>query len=94
MSTVNNLNYLYENHENFSVFPLFGVIPAQSSIFNSLQNFDLPKGVNIEPTRILHGEHYLELFKPLPATASVHRKVKLVDVLDKGSGAALIFNGN
>ena len=94
MTTDDSLKYLYENHPDFSVFPSFGVIPAQASLFNSLTELELPQGVNIDPTRLLHGEHYLELFKPLPTSAKLARKFKLVDVLDKGSGASLIFNGS
>ena len=93
MTTEDSLKYLYENHQDFSVFPSFGVIPAQASLFDSLTDLELPQGVNIDPTRLLHGEHYLELFKTLPTSAKLARKFKLVDVLDKGSGASLILNG-
>jgi 3-hydroxyacyl-CoA dehydrogenase/3a,7a,12a-trihydroxy-5b-cholest-24-enoyl-CoA hydratase len=94
MSTNGDLKFLYENHPDFSVFPTFGVIPAQESIFGSISSFELPKGVTIDLTRLLHGEHYLELFKPFSSAANLRRDYKLVDVLDKGSGASLIFNGN
>ena len=93
MTVKDDLKFLYENHDEFSVFPTFGVIPAQESIFSNISNFELPEGVSLDPTRLLHGEHYLELFKPLPSSASLRRDYKLVDVLDKGSGASLIFNG-
>lgn len=94
MSTVNNLNYLYENHENFSVFPAYATIPAHEILDRLLLSFTLPKGVVIDLTKRVHGEHYLELYKQLPPTAAIHRNIKLLNVLDKGSGASLIFNGN
>ena len=56
MTTKDYLKFLYENHSDFCVFPTFGVIPAQDSIFGSISSFDLPKGVTIDPTRLLHGE--------------------------------------
>ena len=92
-NTNEHLKYLYENHPEFCVFPSFGVIPAQESLFNSLSDLEIPHGINIDPTRLLHGEHYLELFKPLPTNAKLTRRYKLADVMDKGSGASLIFNG-
>jgi hypothetical protein len=47
---------------------------------------------NFNPTKLLHGEQYLKLFKgPLPTSASVSNKVKLVEVLDKGKTAAVTF---
>jgi (3R)-3-hydroxyacyl-CoA dehydrogenase / 3a,7a,12a-trihydroxy-5b-cholest-24-enoyl-CoA hydratase / enoyl-CoA hydratase 2 len=93
MTVKEDLKFLYENHDEFSVFPTFGVIPAQDSIFSNISNFELPQGVSIDPTRLLHGEHYLELYKPLAPGANLRRDYKLIDVLDKGSGASLIFNG-
>lgn len=92
MTVKEDLKFLYENHDEFSVFPTFGVIPAQDSIFSNISNFELPQGVSLDPTRLLHGEHYLELYKPLAPGANLRRDYKLIDVLDKGSGASLIFN--
>lgn len=92
-NTSNGLNFIYENHPNFATFPSYGVIPAQSCLMDSLSAVELPKGVNIDPTRLLHGEHYLQIFKPMPTNGSLRREFKLVDVLDKGSGATLVLNG-
>ena len=40
--------------------------------------------------QILHGEQYLELYKPIPTKAKLTHEMKVVDVLDKGSGAAIV----
>jgi len=43
--------------------------------------------------QVLHGEQYVELYQPLPTSGTVTLKGKIVDVLDKGSGAVVIFDG-
>ena len=44
--------------------------------------------------QVLHGEQYTEIYKPLPPKATLTSKSRVVDILDKGSGAVLIVNGN
>ena len=44
--------------------------------------------------QVLHGEQYTEIYKPLPPRATLTSKSRVVDILDKGSGAVLIVNGN
>jgi (3R)-3-hydroxyacyl-CoA dehydrogenase / 3a,7a,12a-trihydroxy-5b-cholest-24-enoyl-CoA hydratase / enoyl-CoA hydratase 2 len=89
---LSNLKFLYENDPNFCVLPTFGVIPAfpfLSTAFNSL-----PNNIQIDPAKLLHGEQYLELYMPLKTSDVLLPKARLVDILDKGSGALLILNGN
>ncbi|CAF1506962.1 unnamed protein product [Adineta steineri] len=86
----NSLRFLYENHENFSVLPTFSVIPAQSLSLPMLTSGKL--GLEIDLTRVLHGEQYIELYKPLPTSGTMTLKGKIVDVLDKGSGAVIIYD--
>ncbi len=95
VSTANekNLKFLYENHPEFSVLPSFGVIPAFGSLFSDIASLKLPYNLTIDPAKLLHGEQYLELFKPFSPNGSLNMKTKLIDVLDKGSGATLIING-
>ena len=99
ISTANeaNLKFLYENHSDFCVMPSFGVIPA----FQILTNFigqqaasnQIPHNIQIDPAKLLHGEHYLEILKTFKCPSGVLvLKPKIVDVLDKGSGACLIIN--
>ena len=85
-----DLRYLYENHENFAVLPAFYVLHAPiyciaSSIFEeNLPNFQL------DPTKILHGEQYIEVHKTVPTEATVESHCKLLDVLDKGKGVVFV----
>jgi 3-hydroxyacyl-CoA dehydrogenase/3a,7a,12a-trihydroxy-5b-cholest-24-enoyl-CoA hydratase len=91
-SNEKNLKFLYENHPEFSVLPTFGVIPAYAVLFNAISEFKLPYNLQIDPSKVLHGEHYLEVFKPISTSGTLDSKVELVDVLDKGSGAVLVIN--
>eukprot|EP00794_Sanderia_malayensis_P013874 gene13874-15322_t len=89
--TNSHLKYLYENHEEFSVLPTFGVIFAQEAVFGGFTG-GLPGAESIDMSQILHGEQYLELYSPLPAQATVSTTAKVTDLLDKGKGALLIID--
>nr|XP_002124783.1 peroxisomal multifunctional enzyme type 2 [Ciona intestinalis] len=82
-----HLKFLFEMNEDFSVLPSFGVIPA----FSSMLIADV-KGLEFNMTQILHGEQYLELYKPIPTEGKLTSQATIVDVLDKGSGAAIIMD--
>ncbi|XP_030832764.1 peroxisomal multifunctional enzyme type 2-like [Strongylocentrotus purpuratus] len=86
-----HLKFLFELNEDFCVLPTFGVIPS----FAALQNLTSVPGLeSIDVTRILHGEQYLELKKPLDTSAKLTNKPMVVDIVDKKSGAVIIINAN
>jgi 3-hydroxyacyl-CoA dehydrogenase/3a,7a,12a-trihydroxy-5b-cholest-24-enoyl-CoA hydratase len=87
-----NLKFLYENHSEFSIFPMYAVMPAFSILFSSVQSFLQNIQLKIDPSKVLHGEHYLELFTPLKPEDNLEVRASLVDVLDKGSGASMVIN--
>lgn len=93
-ATVQNpsdLRYLYENHENFSLFPTYYVIyGAAGCMTSSILNDAIPQ-IQINPTNSLHGEQYLEVFKKLPTEAKVKTVYKVVDVVDKGKAAVIVI---
>uniref|UniRef100_A0A8C6WXA8 Hydroxysteroid (17-beta) dehydrogenase 4 n=1 Tax=Neogobius melanostomus TaxID=47308 RepID=A0A8C6WXA8_9GOBI len=68
MSTTDqdSLRFLYENHEEFGCLPTFGVIISQNAMMDG--GLSSVPGLNIDLTRVLHGEQYLELYKPLPTS--------------------------
>ena len=82
------LSLVYEGSDSFQVLPTFGVIPpfgaeAPWNISDILPNFN--------PTKLLHGEQYLEIRKfPLPTGATLVSYPKLIEVIDKGKSAILV----
>ena len=50
-------------------------------------------GLHIDPTQVLHGEHYLELMQPLSKSGTLTSISTISDVLDKGSGAVIVQDG-
>ncbi|GFN82479.1 peroxisomal multifunctional enzyme type 2 [Plakobranchus ocellatus] len=84
-----HLKFLFELSDEFSVIPSFGVIPAFACLVKSSGNIP---GIEIDPTKILHGEQYLELYKPLPRSGKLTSTFKVADVMDKKSGAVLLYN--
>ncbi|KAI4894297.1 hypothetical protein NFI96_016095 [Prochilodus magdalenae] len=85
-----HLKFLYEGHEDFSCLPTFGVIPAQASMMDG--GLGSVPGLSFDFTRLLHGEHYLELYKPLPTSGTLTSKATVADILDKGSGAVILLD--
>ncbi|KAJ8401632.1 hypothetical protein AAFF_G00379490 [Aldrovandia affinis] len=92
MSTreADHLKFLYEGHQEFSCLPTFGVIPAQASMMDGSLG-SIP-GLNFDFSRLLHGEQYLELYKPLPTSGTLTSQATIADVLDKGSGAIILLD--
>lgn len=88
-TTTSDLKFIYENHEDFQVFPTFIVSPGFSA--NS-QMTDWP-GVIFDLQSILHGEHYIEVFKPLPCEGTLKNIPKVIDIIDKGKVAIVLSEG-
>ncbi|XP_035235660.1 peroxisomal multifunctional enzyme type 2 [Anguilla anguilla] len=85
-----HLRFLYEGHADFACLPTFGVIPAQASMMGG--GLGSVPGLDFDFTRVLHGEQYLELYKPLPTSGKLTSKATVADVLDKGSGAVILLD--
>lgn len=85
-----DLNYVFEGAEEFQVLPTYGVIPP----FSADSPYSLDDLVpNFNPMMLLHGEQYLEVKRyPVPTAAKLVSRVRLLEVVDKGS-AAVVKNG-
>ena len=88
-----DLNFTYENAENFKVLPSFGVtLGSINSLFEALMM--CPGMPEFNPMKLLHGEHKLELFKPFPTSQNVSIEGEIVDVADKVKGALVTIACN
>ncbi|KAK6733563.1 hypothetical protein RB195_017359 [Necator americanus] len=80
-----DLRYVYEMAEDFLPLPTFVVAPG----LTAGNIMDWP-GIEFDLTRILHGEQYIEVYGPLPSESKLRSEARVVDVLDKGSGALIL----
>lgn len=77
------LKFVYESE--LQALPTFGVIPP----FPALSGFIDLKGVEINPAMLLHGEQYLELYRPIPPEGRVTSYPRISALYDKGKGALI-----
>uniref|UniRef100_A0A2K5Q3U3 Peroxisomal multifunctional enzyme type 2 n=1 Tax=Cebus imitator TaxID=2715852 RepID=A0A2K5Q3U3_CEBIM len=85
-----DLKFIYEGNSDFSCLPTFGVIIGQKSIMGG-GLAEIP-GLSMNFAKVLHGEQYLELHKPLPRAGKLKCEAVVADVLDKGSGVVIIID--
>ncbi|KAF5284104.1 hypothetical protein FQA39_LY17115 [Lamprigera yunnana] len=85
------MKFLYESHEDFSPLPTFYIMPGILSVLTTNCENAVP-GKNISFEQILHGEQYLEIVNSVPQSGTLLSKSEVVEVLDKNSGAAIVFN--
>lgn len=85
-----DLKFIYEGNSDFSCLPTFGVIIAQKSIMSG-ELAAIP-GLSINLAKVLHGEQYLELYKPLPRAGTLKCEAVIADILDKGSGLVILVD--
>ena len=87
-----DLPMVYEMHPSgFRALPTFAVVPAVNGILTMGREGKLAPGLNFGLDRLLHGEQYTEIVRPLPPTAKLTHKTKLVDIFDKGKNAILVY---
>ncbi|KAG0039648.1 hypothetical protein BGZ82_007232 [Podila clonocystis] len=78
-----DLHLVYENSDNFTAVPTFGVIPSFAAM-NAVPFGEILPSFN--PMMLLHGEQYLEIIKPFPSHGKLTSTPYVVDILDKGKG--------
>ncbi|HEY2511861.1 MAG TPA: SDR family NAD(P)-dependent oxidoreductase [Polyangiaceae bacterium] len=76
--------------DGFKVLPTFGVIPALNVYMQMAKEGKKTPGLNYGFDRVLHGEQYTEIKRPLPPHAKLTHKTKIKDIFDKGRNALVI----
>ncbi|KAJ1671732.1 hypothetical protein GGF38_000579, partial [Coemansia sp. RSA 25] len=80
-STCSDLPLVYENSDAFQTFPTFAVIPAfhtRQDVMSYLPPFN--------PMMLLHGEQFIEIYRPIPTEGRLLCTTQAVDIQDKGKG--------
>ncbi|KAG7663682.1 FOX2 [[Candida] subhashii] len=88
-ATTKQLQYVYENHEDFQVIPTFGHLitfnsgQSQNSFARLLKNF--------KPMMLLHGEHYIKVHKwPPPTEGALKTTFQPLSVTQKGTNTIVV----
>jgi len=86
------LQYVYENYgKGFVADPTFAVIPAIRLVFENAKKGVNAPGLNYGFDRVLHGEQYTEVKRPLPPNAKLSHKARVKDIFDKGKNALVVM---
>ena len=86
------LRYVFEMHSaGFVPLPTYAVIPGVNAILDQAKKGVMAPGLNFGLDRLLHGEQYTELKRPLPPNAELTHRVTVKDIFDKGKHATVIF---
>ncbi len=78
------LPYVYEGPE-FRVMPTMAVILGYPGFWLNRRE------TGVDWMRVVHGEQRLRLFRPLPRAGTVHGRVRLAGLTDKGEGKGAVL---
>lgn len=86
------LAYVYELGGQFQAFPTYGVMPQINAMLTLAKTggSGLP-GMNFGFDRLLHGEQYTEIKRPLPPHAKLKHTFTLKHAYDKDPNAVITF---
>ncbi|CAM6084651.1 unnamed protein product [Calypogeia fissa] len=75
--------YHPEGQTSITVLPTFAVVYV-SHLIRLVDSID---GLHYDPNLLLHGEHYTEIYKPLPTCGQIRSSVRISGLHDKGKAA-------
>ena len=85
------LGLVYEmNGAGFHPLPTMTAAITVQQVMKAAMDGKQPPGLNYGLDRILHGEQYTEVLRPLPSKAKLTHKSKIKAIYDKGKGAIVI----
>jgi 3-hydroxyacyl-CoA dehydrogenase/3a,7a,12a-trihydroxy-5b-cholest-24-enoyl-CoA hydratase len=85
------LNLVYEmSGDGFYALPTYAVVPPMKTMLEQYKTGKKIPGLNYGFERLLHGEQYTEVKRPLPPHAKLTHKAKIKDIFDKGKNAVVI----
>jgi 3-hydroxyacyl-CoA dehydrogenase/3a,7a,12a-trihydroxy-5b-cholest-24-enoyl-CoA hydratase len=85
------LPLVYEGaSEGFRPLPTMTAAIAVGEIMKAAMNGVQPPGMNYGLDRILHGEQFTKVVRPLPANAKLEHRARIKDIWDKGKGAVVV----
>jgi len=85
------LNLVYEmSGDGFYALPTYAVVPPLKTMLEQYKTGKKIPGLNYGFERLLHGEQYTEVKRPLPPHAKLTHKAKIKDIYDKGKNAVVI----
>lgn len=88
----NELKYTYELGGGFVAIPTFGVMPQMNAILSAAKTGELRlPGTSFGFDRLLHGEQYTEIKRPLPPHAKLKHVLRLKTAYDKNPNAVVTF---
>ncbi|MFL5172119.1 MAG: SDR family NAD(P)-dependent oxidoreductase [Microvirga sp.] len=86
-----DLQLVYElSGKGMKVLPSFGVVPAISMVFTQAKQGITAPGLKFGLDRVLHGEQYTELRRPLPTRGKLTTRAQVKNIYDKGKGAIVL----
>lgn len=86
------LGYVYELGADFRVLPTYGVMPQSNAMLAAAKTGGLKlPGMNFGFDRLLHGEQYTEIKRPLPPQAKLRHVFKFKEAFDKAPNAVVTF---
>ncbi len=86
-----DLALVYEmSGKGMKVLPSFGAVPAINMVLTMGKNGVTAPGLTFGLDRVLHGEQYTELKRPLPTKGKLTTKATVKNIYDKGKGAVVV----
>jgi 3-hydroxyacyl-CoA dehydrogenase/3a,7a,12a-trihydroxy-5b-cholest-24-enoyl-CoA hydratase len=76
--------------DGFKALPTYGVVPAVNGILDMAKKGVTAPGMHYGLDRVLHGEQYTHLVRPLPPKAKLTHHSQIKNIYDKGKGAIVI----